>query len=92
MFYNRPIYFTYNMVGDMLINTYMHLFQAQTAVSAVNYLGSAVIPKAPPAPTTIVMEPLPLWQLASSSGYYVKLAGIMGASAVALGAYGAHCR
>ncbi|XP_046667866.1 transmembrane protein 256 homolog isoform X1 [Homalodisca vitripennis] len=52
-------------------------------------LTALIVPK-PQPPTTVVMEPLPLWQLASSGGYYVKLAGILGASAVALGAYGAH--
>uniref|UniRef100_R4FPR1 Putative small membrane protein n=1 Tax=Rhodnius prolixus TaxID=13249 RepID=R4FPR1_RHOPR len=42
------------------------------------------------APQIIKMDPEPLWKLASSSSYFVKIAGISGASAVILGAYGAH--
>ncbi|XP_054271223.1 transmembrane protein 256 homolog isoform X2 [Macrosteles quadrilineatus] len=63
--------------------------KTQTVGGVVSQVATAVTPKAPP-PTKIVMEPLPLWQLASSGGYYVRLAGVLGASAVALGAYGAH--
>lgn len=51
---------------------------------------TAVVPPPPALPKPIVMEPLPLWKLAGSAEYYVRIAGLMGASAVALGAYGAH--
>jgi len=62
---------------------------ANTVGGVMSQITTAVVPKAPP-PTPVIMEPLPLWQLASSGGYYVRLAGVLGASAVALGAYGAH--
>lgn len=45
----------------------------------------------PPTPNvTVITEKLPLWKLANESGPFIRLAAIMGASAVALGAYGAH--
>ncbi|KAK0083537.1 hypothetical protein PV325_008643 [Microctonus aethiopoides] len=37
-----------------------------------------------------MVAPEPLWKLASHCGPYMKLAGISGATAVILGAYGAH--
>lgn len=83
------LYIEHSEIAD---NRHVCSFQAQTAASAITAISSSVVPKPPSAPATVVMEPLPLWQLASSAGYYVKLAGIMGASAVALGAYGAHCK
>uniref|UniRef100_A0A1B6D1E7 DUF423 domain-containing protein n=1 Tax=Clastoptera arizonana TaxID=38151 RepID=A0A1B6D1E7_9HEMI len=49
-----------------------------------------LVTKEPPPPPSIIMPQTPLWKLACDSGYFVKLAGIMGAAAVALGAYGAH--
>ncbi|XP_050309515.1 transmembrane protein 256 homolog [Anthonomus grandis grandis] len=39
---------------------------------------------------TVITEKVPLWQLASEAGPFLRIAGLMGASAVALGAYGAH--
>lgn len=39
---------------------------------------------------TIIKEYLPLRQLSAEHGPFIKLAGIMGATAVSLGAYGAH--
>lgn len=36
------------------------------------------------------MEETPLWKLAAERGPFVRIAGLSGASAVALGAYGAH--
>uniref|UniRef100_A0A1B6LU26 DUF423 domain-containing protein n=1 Tax=Graphocephala atropunctata TaxID=36148 RepID=A0A1B6LU26_9HEMI len=62
---------------------------AQAVGGVAKSLSAFVVPKTPP-PTMVVMDPLPLWQLASSGGYYIRLAGLLGASAVALGAYGAH--
>ncbi|KAF2894437.1 hypothetical protein ILUMI_11744 [Ignelater luminosus] len=44
----------------------------------------------PPAPVTIITERVPLWQLAAQQGPFIRLAGICGASAVILGAYGSH--
>ncbi|XP_018561317.1 transmembrane protein 256 homolog [Anoplophora glabripennis] len=47
--------------------------------------------KPPAVPTvTVITEKTPLWKLASENGPFVRIAGIMGASAVILGAYGAH--
>ncbi|KAH0564354.1 transmembrane protein 256 homolog [Cotesia glomerata] len=37
-----------------------------------------------------MIPPEPLWKLAASSGPFIRLAGINGAAAVILGAYGAH--
>lgn len=42
------------------------------------------------APVQIISEPVPLWKLAAQNGPFVRIAGLSGASAVALGAYGAH--
>ncbi|KAI5642258.1 hypothetical protein NE865_05620 [Phthorimaea operculella] len=44
---------------------------------------------AAPPPTTIVMTQ-PLWKLAQEAGPWVRLAGVSGATAVVLGAMGAH--
>jgi len=41
-------------------------------------------------PTQIIYNTEPLWKLAQSSGPFVKVAGISGALAVSLAAYGAH--
>ncbi|KAJ8940026.1 hypothetical protein NQ314_010857 [Rhamnusium bicolor] len=47
--------------------------------------------KIPPVPSvTVITEKTPLWKLACEHGPYIRIAGIMGATAVALGAYGAH--
>ncbi|XP_060517644.1 transmembrane protein 256 homolog [Cylas formicarius] len=39
---------------------------------------------------TVITEKSPLWKLAREGGPFVRIAALMGASAVALGAYGAH--
>ncbi|KAL1497660.1 hypothetical protein ABEB36_008583 [Hypothenemus hampei] len=45
----------------------------------------------PPVPNvTIITEKVPLWKLASETGPFVRIAAVMGASAMVLGAYGAH--
>lgn len=38
----------------------------------------------------IVHDKIPLWALSREAGPFVRIAGLMGASAVVLGAYGAH--
>lgn len=38
----------------------------------------------------IVHDKVPLWKLAQEGGPFVRIAGLLGASAVVLGAYGAH--
>lgn len=38
----------------------------------------------------IIKEPLPLHELVMANGPFIRVAGVLGASAVALGAYGAH--
>jgi hypothetical protein len=48
------------------------------------------VPTIPPQTVTVITETKPLWKLASENGPFVRLAGLFGASAVALGAYGAH--
>lgn len=45
----------------------------------------------PPSVTVITKADVPpLWKLAAEHGPFVKLAGLMGATATILGAYGAH--
>lgn len=44
---------------------------------------------APPS-VTVITDKTPLWKLASETGPFIRIAGVMGASAVILGAYGAH--
>lgn len=46
----------------------------------------------PKGVTTVVtkVEALPLWQQASQNGPFIRIAGVFGAAAVAMGAYGAH--
>ncbi|XP_066138187.1 transmembrane protein 256 homolog isoform X1 [Euwallacea fornicatus] len=45
----------------------------------------------PPVPNvTVITEKIPLWKLASEGGPFIRIAALLGASAVALGAYGAH--
>lgn len=46
--------------------------------------------KQPPQVTVITKAETPLWELAAQQGPFVRLAGLVGASAVILGAYGAH--
>ncbi|XP_018330636.1 transmembrane protein 256 homolog [Agrilus planipennis] len=43
-----------------------------------------------PIKSTIITECSPLWKLAVKQGPFVRLAGLSGAAAVILGAYGAH--
>lgn len=44
-----------------------------------------------PAETlTVVTESIPLWQLAAEAGPFIRIAGLMGALATVIGAYGAH--
>ncbi|XP_011306292.1 uncharacterized protein [Fopius arisanus] len=58
---------------------------AKTAASAViNYSGLK------PRVEYKLVPPEPLWKSAAASGPYLKLAGFSGATAVILGAYGAH--
>lgn len=62
-----------------------------STVSTVMKQGSKyVVPSSTPPPVTIVTEKTPLWKLAAEQGPFVRIAGLMGASAVILGAYGAH--
>ncbi|XP_066256687.1 transmembrane protein 256 homolog isoform X2 [Euwallacea similis] len=45
----------------------------------------------PPIPNvTVITEKTPLWKLATEGGPFIRIAALLGASAVALGAYGAH--
>jgi hypothetical protein len=49
----------------------------------------------PPLPAVPQLPPIctnPIWKHVYSGGHFVRLAGVFGASAVALGAYGAHGR
>lgn len=47
--------------------------------------------KSIPQPSvTVITDKTPLWKLASETGPFIRIAAVMGASAVILGAYGAH--
>ncbi|CAH1953572.1 unnamed protein product [Acanthoscelides obtectus] len=66
------------------------IFDNPISKSATNLLsrnisGSKAVPS-----VTVITEKVPLWKLAAESGPFLKIAGVMGATAVALGAYGAH--
>lgn len=43
-----------------------------------------------PSTIKVVTERVPLYKLAGENGPFIKIAGLMGASAVILAAYGAH--
>ncbi|PSN54374.1 Transmembrane protein 256 [Blattella germanica] len=66
------------------------------AVEYVKVVGGAMIPKRkelpppPPVPQPPTICTFPIWKHAYSGSSFVRLAGLFGASAVALGAYGAH--
>lgn len=47
-------------------------------------------PVAPLPPVIQMIAPDPLWELARKPGPFVQIAGFSGATAVILGAYGAH--
>lgn len=57
-------------------------------VTSTSTQGKPSVPVVPQV--TVITEKTPLWKLAAESGPFVRIAAIMGASAVALGAYGAH--
>lgn len=44
----------------------------------------------PVSNVTVITDKIPLWKLANESGPFIRIAALLGASAVALGAYGAH--
>lgn len=39
---------------------------------------------------TVITEKIPLWKLAAESGPFIRIAAVMGATGVILGAYGSH--
>ncbi|CAG9823661.1 unnamed protein product [Phaedon cochleariae] len=60
---------------------------SKSAISMVTGKKSSI----PPIPSvTVITEKTPLWKLATEGGPFIRIAGVMGASAVILGAYGAH--
>lgn len=63
-----------------------------TAINTTKKTLGAVFHSKPDIPmqTTIITERVPLYKLAQEGGPFVRIAGLVGASAVALGAYGAH--
>ncbi|XP_073982643.1 uncharacterized protein isoform X3 [Rhodnius prolixus] len=73
----------------LLIDIALNVRKKYPKVQALSTGLNSFLPKQN-APQIIKMDPEPLWKLASSSSYFVKIAGISGASAVILGAYGAH--
>ncbi|KAK9709743.1 Protein of unknown function (DUF423) [Popillia japonica] len=66
---------------------------SQTVKQVTKSAIGAVTPSkevAPPPTIKVITERVPLYQQMAEHGPFIKLAGLMGASAVALGAYGAH--
>lgn len=59
-----------------------------------NYVSSQIKDYiSPPSKVQIIMAPpVPLWKLAVATGPYVRFAGLSGAAAVILGAYGSHSK
>nr|CAI5841694.1 unnamed protein product [Callosobruchus analis] len=58
--------------------------------SATHLLSRKLPGSTSPPSVTVITEKVPLWKLAAENGPFIKIAGVMGATAVALGAYGAH--
>lgn len=50
------------------------------------------VPSSPAVPQPPLICTNPIWKHVYSGSYFVRLAGVCGATAVALGAYGAHGR
>lgn len=61
-----------------------------SAAKILSRSAEVIMPKQQPVQQIIKMDPEPLWKLAGRSGFFVRIAGISGAAAVVLGAYGAH--
>lgn len=74
-----------DMLSYIVVNPASITFHAVTSTAKVvgDYLK-------PSKSAEIKMSITPLWKLAASTGPYMKLAGLSGALAVALGAYEAH--
>ncbi|KRT78581.1 hypothetical protein AMK59_8407 [Oryctes borbonicus] len=65
---------------------------SQTVIGVTKSTVEMIKPTKEITPTTIkvITERIPLYKQVAEHGPFIRIAGIMGASAVALGAYGAH--
>ncbi|XP_056632947.1 transmembrane protein 256 homolog isoform X1 [Diorhabda sublineata] len=78
------------MVGFNDVYNYV-LFDNPVSKSTISLLKGKTFTTSSTAPSvTIITEKTPLWKLAAENGPYIKIGGLMGASAIALSAYGAH--
>ncbi|KAG5898746.1 hypothetical protein JTB14_020940 [Gonioctena quinquepunctata] len=75
----------YVVYDNPISKSAMSVSKSTLSLITGNNKTSSVIPS-----VTVITEKTPLWKLAAEGGPFIKIAGIMGASAVALGAYGAH--
>ncbi|XP_022186902.1 transmembrane protein 256 isoform X2 [Nilaparvata lugens] len=57
-----------------------------------NLVTSTIVPKPAPTTTVVMMDPLPLYKMAGSGMIFVRIAGVLGTTAVGLAAYGAHSK
>ncbi|XP_076762410.1 transmembrane protein 256 homolog [Xylocopa sonorina] len=76
------MYFTNPLNYALIEQPVSYVWRTATSVAGYMNLKPKGEIKMPP--------PVPLWKLAASSGPYVRLAALSGATAVILGAYGSH--
>ncbi|KAL4705002.1 hypothetical protein ACJJTC_009790 [Scirpophaga incertulas] len=74
-----------NLTDTLMINTV-----ADGAMNILRNIGLFKSSKVVPPPPQPIIVKMPLWELAQEAGPFVRLAGLSGASAVVLGAMGAH--
>ncbi|XP_022186901.1 transmembrane protein 256 isoform X1 [Nilaparvata lugens] len=70
--------------------TYNYCYDITRQVS--NLVTSTIVPKPAPTTTVVMMDPLPLYKMAGSGMIFVRIAGVLGTTAVGLAAYGAHSK
>lgn len=73
-----------NLMDTLMINTV-----AEGTMNLLRNIGVFKTKSVGP-PAQVMVKVTPLWQLAQEAGPFVRLAGLSGASAVVLGAMGAH--
>ncbi|XP_048006258.1 transmembrane protein 256 homolog [Leguminivora glycinivorella] len=73
-----------NLMDTLMINTV-----TDGAMTFLRHIGVFKSKTVEAPPVTIIVK-MPLWELAQEAGPFVRFAGLSGASAVVLGAMGAH--
>ncbi|KAL7303852.1 hypothetical protein TKK_0003976 [Trichogramma kaykai] len=75
----------YVLFTNPISSNTLHMGKSVTN-GVIDYLG--LRPK--PVETVKILPPEPLWQMAHSTGPFIRIAALSGAAAVVLGAYGSH--